>query len=124
MDFALHHLRERPVDETLRRHPALAGKTLGDDTDAKMTGAPRRAGVTGVEGAVVDNLDVARGELLSKLRLDPRHAIAHASAPGGRRRLATSPSSSVHHEVATSTGISTTLAAAALGSAISRTPSR
>lgn len=75
MDLAAHLRGEGRVDESLALHPAPTLEAGRDHERAEVSPAAGRAGVSGVEVALVDDLDVGRIEALPERRLDALAAI-------------------------------------------------
>ena len=74
-DLLLHLFGEQPEDAALARDAVLALEGGRHDDRAEVTTAAGRTGVTGVEVALVDNLDVIGGEPLAELGFDVFAAV-------------------------------------------------
>ena len=57
---ALHQIAERLVNQTVARELRLAGESLRNDGELIMAAAARGAGMTGVRGAIVDDVYAVR----------------------------------------------------------------
>ncbi len=58
--LALHQIAERLVNQTVARELRFAGELLRDDGEFIMAAAARGAGMTGVRGAIVDDVEAVR----------------------------------------------------------------
>jgi hypothetical protein len=58
MDIGLHQIAKRPIHELVALQGGEAGEILGDDANAEVSPAVARAGVPGVQMAVVSELDL------------------------------------------------------------------
>jgi len=72
MDLMGQFLGQNAIHRTLTRDPVLAGERGGDDGDAKMGfAAGTRAGMAGMAGRLVDDLEPDRGETLGQAGTQP-----------------------------------------------------
>ena len=77
MDFPVHQVRYRRVDEAMALNRGFTGESGGDDLDGEMA-ALSCAGMTGVGGAVVHDGQALGFECGAQPLLDQSHPVAHA----------------------------------------------
>lgn len=75
MDLAAHRVGQDAVDEALALDPARALETGRDDEGAEVPAALTRPGVSGVQVALVHDLDAVGVEALAQALLDVLAAL-------------------------------------------------
>ncbi len=70
VDVGLHEIAQRPVNQLVPLQRAQAAKVGGHDAHAKMPSAISRTRMTGVQMAVVDQLDLLGVQCLAQLTDD------------------------------------------------------
>ena len=98
MDFALHQVAERLVDPAVPDDRRKARERIGDDTDPEVPPTARRARVTDVKVAFIDDRELAGrkcgGEPLTEPALSLRGTQAAHGQPGSGAGFARAASQS------------------------------